>query len=59
MATNCDLFVIAWSAAKHAATDFIRAHRRDKPLVFAQGKGVSSLLRAVEEHCLAEIARSA
>ncbi len=59
MATNCDLFVIAWSAAKHAATDFIRAHRRDRPLVFAQGKGVSSLLRAVEEHCLAQIARSA
>ncbi len=50
LAINTDLFVIAWAAAKHAATDFIRAHRKDKPLVFSQGKGVSSLLRAVEEH---------
>jgi hypothetical protein len=58
LANNCDLFVIAWSAAKHAATDFIRSHRRDRPLVFAHGKGVSSLLRAVEEHCMSQLARS-
>lgn len=49
LAENSDLFVIAWSAAKHAATDFIREHRGARPLVYAQGKGVSSLLRAVED----------
>lgn len=50
LATNSDLFVITWAAAKHAATDFIRAHRGDRPLVYAEGKGVSSLLRAVEDY---------
>lgn len=50
LTVNSDLFVIAWAAAKHAATDFIRAHRGDRPLVYAEGKGVSSLLRAVEDH---------
>ncbi len=50
LATNSDLFVVAWAAAKHAATDFIRTHRGDRPLVYAEGKGVSSLLRAVEDH---------
>lgn len=49
LAENSDLFVIAWSASKHAATDFIREHRGARPLVYAQGKGVSSLLRAVED----------
>lgn len=49
LATNSDLFVIAWSAAKHAATDYIRDHRDGRPLVYAEGKGVSSILRAVEE----------
>lgn len=50
LATNSDLFVVAWAAAKHAATDFIRTHRSDRPLVYAEGKGVSSLLRAIEDH---------
>ncbi|TNC74343.1 hypothetical protein FHG71_03960 [Rubellimicrobium roseum] len=50
LATNSDLFVIVWSAAKHAATDFIRANRGNRPLVYAKGKGVSSILCAVEEH---------
>lgn len=50
LANNCDLFVVAWAAAKHAATDFIRAQRSDRPLVYAEGKGVSSLLRAVEDY---------
>lgn len=50
LAVNSDLFVVAWSAAKHAATDFIRVHRSHRPLVYAEGKGVSSLLRAVEDH---------
>ncbi len=50
LAANSDLFVITWAAAKHAATDFIRAHRGDRPLVYSEGKGVSSLLRAVEDY---------
>lgn len=54
LATNCDLFVVAWAAAKHAATDFIRSHRKDRPLVFAEGKGVSSLLRAIEDYFTAQ-----
>jgi hypothetical protein len=54
LAINSDLFVVAWAAAKHAATDFIRTHRRNLPLVYAYGKGVSSLLRAVEEYFTAQ-----
>ena len=56
LAINSDLFVIAWAAAKakHAATDFIREHRGDRPLAYAEGKGVSSLLRAVEDYLLAK-----
>jgi hypothetical protein len=54
LATNSDLFVVAWGAAKHAATDFIRTHRSGRPLVYADGKGVSSLLRAVEEYFSAQ-----
>lgn len=50
LAFNSDLFIVAWAAAKHAATDFIRTHRKDRPLVFADGKGVASLLRAVEDY---------
>lgn len=50
LAENSDLFVVVWAAAKHAATDFIRAHRNGRPIAYAEGKGVSSLLRAVEEY---------
>ena len=49
LATNSDLFVIVWSAATHAATDFIRAHRGSRPLVYSEGKGFTSIVRAVEE----------
>lgn len=54
LSINSDLFVVAWAAAKHAATDFIRTHRSDRPLVYAEGKGVSSLLRAVEDYFTAQ-----
>ena len=50
LAENSDLFVVVWGAAKHAATDFIRVHRGDRPLVYAEGKGFSSILRAVEDY---------
>jgi hypothetical protein len=49
LVTRADLFVIAWSSAKHAATNFIKSRRGSKPLVYAMGKGASSLIRAVEE----------
>lgn len=49
LAENADLFVIAWLSAKHAATDFIREHRAERPLLYAQGRGFSSILRALDE----------
>lgn len=52
LAENSDLFVMTWLSAKHAATDFIREHRRSRPLVYSQGKGFSSILRAIEDHLL-------
>ena len=50
LSKNSDIFVITWLSAKHAATDFIRYHRGDRPLLYAKGKGFSSILRAIEEH---------
>ena len=50
LAQNSDIFIIVWAAAKHAATDFIREHRGSKTLLYAKGKGFSSLLRALEDH---------
>ena len=50
LAENADVFVMSWLSAKHAATDFIREHRGDRPLLYAQGRGFSSILRAIDEH---------
>lgn len=50
LARNSDIFIIVWAAAKHAATDFIREHRGARSLLYAQGKGFSSVLRALEDH---------
>lgn len=47
---NSDIFVITWLSAKHAATDFIREHRGGRILLYSQGKGFSSILRAIENH---------
>jgi hypothetical protein len=47
-AKSADLFVVAHRSAKHAATDAIRAARSSN-LVYAEGKGSSSLIRAVFE----------
>ena len=52
LSENADLFVMTWLSAKHAATDFIREHRGDRPLLYAQGKGFSSILRVIEDHLL-------
>jgi hypothetical protein len=50
LAENADLFVMTWLSAKHAATDFIREHRGARPLLYARGRGFSSILRAVEDY---------
>lgn len=52
LAENSDLFVMTWLSAKHAATDFIREYRGSRPLLYSQGKGYSSILRAIEDHIL-------
>ena len=52
LARNADIFVISWQSATHAATDFIRANRRDKPLLYASGKGYTSIIRVIEDHLL-------
>jgi hypothetical protein len=49
LAENSDLVVMTSLSAKHAATDLIRAHRGNRPLIYSRGKGFSSILRAIEE----------
>jgi hypothetical protein len=49
MAQNSDICVVATASAKHAATGFIQQMRpRNKPLLFAAGRGFSSIVRAIE-----------
>jgi len=50
LAENADIFVLTSLSAKHAATDFIRDHRSNLPLLYAQGRGFSSILRSVEDY---------
>lgn len=50
LAENADIFVVVWLSAKHAATEFIREHRGNRVLLYAQGRGFSSILRALEDH---------
>ena len=50
MAKNSDLVVIVWLAATHAATNVITMSRVDAPIVYAQGKGCSSIIRCIEEY---------
>jgi hypothetical protein len=53
MAQNSDIFVVATASAKHAATGFIQKIRpREKPLLFAAGRGFSSILRVIEDFAL-------
>ena len=58
LAENADLFVVTWLSAKHAATEFIREHRGNRPLIYAQGKGFSSVLRAIEVYLSSSSARA-
>jgi hypothetical protein len=49
LARNADLFVVCTRSAKHAATEFIADERGSALTVFPDGKGASSILRAVAE----------
>jgi hypothetical protein len=57
MVARADLVVIVWASAKHAATDFIKARRGDRPLVYATGRGATSIVRAVEDWSATEARR--
>lgn len=50
-AENLDIFVLNYLSAKHAATDFIRAHHGTKSLFYSQGKGFSSII-LINNGCL-------
>ena len=52
-AQNADLLVIATASAKHAATGFIQQYRpKEKPILFAAGRGFTSIIRAIEDFVL-------
>lgn len=59
LAENADLFVVVAASATHAATDFIRANRGDRALIFAAGRGALSILRAIDEWSATQPATSA
>lgn len=44
---TADLFVIVTAAAKHAATEFIEAHRGSRKLIRVNSKGTSAIMRAL------------
>ena len=50
LAANTDIFVMVTQSAKHAATDCVRANRPDGVTLMPEGKGASSIIRALEEH---------
>jgi hypothetical protein len=50
-AATADVFIIATSAAKHAATTYIEAHRpAGAATLYAAGQGSASMLRAVRDY---------
>lgn len=51
LARNADIFVMVCASAKHAATNFIEAHRpKGLPLLRLNGKGSASIIRALVEY---------
>jgi hypothetical protein len=52
LARDADIFVMSAASAKHAATDCIVANRGAQPLLYAAGRGFSSIVRAIEEYGL-------
>jgi hypothetical protein len=51
MASSADVFVMVTRSAKHAATDFIQAHRGGQPTIRPIGKGTSSIIEALRGYC--------
>jgi hypothetical protein len=50
LAQSADLFVFAWKSSKHQAFYCVKDHRdTTRPMIQAEGKGSSSILRAVLE----------
>lgn len=50
MAQSADFFVVVTASAKHAATGFIQQWRpREKPILFAAGRGFTSIVRVIED----------
>ena len=49
LARNADVFVLVKRSAKHAATDCVHANRGGRPVVVPAGKGVSSILRSIQD----------
>ncbi|MEV6416164.1 protein DpdD [Kribbella sp. NPDC051718] len=45
LSANADTFVVVTASAKHAATDFITAHRGGRPTVLVNSRGSSAILR--------------
>ncbi|MGJ7570892.1 protein DpdD [Variovorax sp. RB2P76] len=53
LALTSDIFVMATASAKHAATTFVQQLRpKELPLLFAAGRGFSSIVRVIEEFAL-------
>lgn len=50
LARSVDIFLVVTASAAHAATNYIRGRRGDRPLVIPQGKGTSSMMRALRAH---------
>ncbi len=55
LARRADVFIMATASAKHAATEFIQANRpADLPLLRPRGKGMASMLHALQEFLSSE-----
>jgi len=52
LAHQADIFVMVAASAKHAASSFIQQERQGKPTLYANGRGFSSIVRAIENHIL-------
>jgi hypothetical protein len=50
LAKNADLFIFSWRSASHSAYDAIKAARGKLPLIQPEGKGSSSMLKAILDH---------
>jgi hypothetical protein len=49
LSANADVFVMVAASAKHAATNFIKDHRGDRPILQVNSRGSSAILRELAE----------